>query len=77
MRNVVVGYGVEPVLRGISLDVPNGSLVAIVGPSGCGKTTLLRTIAGLIRARSGEVRLGPRMVTTHGIHLAPEKRRIG
>ena len=77
MRNVVVGYGVEPVLRGISLEVPNGSLVAIVGPSGCGKTTLLRTIAGLIRARSGEVRLGPRMVTTHGIHLAPEKRRIG
>ncbi|MCY7325697.1 MAG: ABC transporter ATP-binding protein, partial [Microbacteriaceae bacterium] len=77
MRNVVVGYGVEPVLRGISLEVPNGSLVAIVGPSGCGKTTLLRTIAGLIRARSGEVRLGQRMVTTHGIHLAPEKRRIG
>ncbi|MET3769847.1 ABC-type Fe3+/spermidine/putrescine transport system ATPase subunit [Marisediminicola sp. UYEF4] len=77
MRNVVVGYGVDPVLRGISLEVPNGSLVAIVGPSGCGKTTLLRTIAGLIRARSGEVRLGPRMVTTHGIHLAPEKRRIG
>ncbi len=77
MRDVVVGYAVEPVLRGISLEVPNGSLVAIVGPSGCGKTTLLRTIAGLIRARSGEVRLGPRMVTTHGIHLAPEKRRIG
>jgi len=77
MRNVVVGYGVDPVLRGISLEVPDGSLVAIVGPSGCGKTTLLRTIAGLIRARSGEVRLGQRMVTTHGIHLAPEKRRIG
>ncbi|MBC7725188.1 MAG: ABC transporter ATP-binding protein [Burkholderiaceae bacterium] len=77
LSNVVVGYSDEPVLRGVSLDVPRGSLVAIVGPSGCGKTTLLRTIAGLIRARSGEVRLGGRMVATHGIHLAPEKRRIG
>ena len=77
LRNVVVGYGAGPVLRGVSLDVPRGALVAIVGPSGCGKTTLLRTIAGLIRAGSGEVRLGGRMVATHGIHLVPEKRRIG
>lgn len=77
LRNVVVGYGGEPVLRGVSIEVPRGALVAIVGPSGCGKTTLLRTIAGLIRANSGEVRLGGRMVATHGIHLAPEKRRIG
>jgi len=77
MKDVVVGYGAEAVLCGVSLEVPDGSLVAIVGPSGCGKTTLLRTIAGLIRARSGEMRLGRRMVTTHGIHLAPEKRRIG
>ena len=77
LSNVVVGYDAEPVLRAISLDVPEGALVAIVGPSGCGKTTLLRTIAGLVRARSGEIRLGRRMVTTHGIHLAPEKRRIG
>jgi len=77
LTNVVVGYDAEPVLRGISLDVPEGSLVAIVGPSGCGKTTLLRTIAGLVRARSGEIRLGRMMVATHGIHLAPEKRRIG
>lgn len=77
LRDVVVGYGADPVLRGVSLDVPRGALVAIVGPSGCGKTTLLRTIAGLIRAGSGEVRLGGRMVATHGIHLVPEKRRIG
>ncbi|TFD45338.1 ABC transporter ATP-binding protein, partial [Cryobacterium sp. TMT1-2-1] len=77
LTSVVVGYDAEPVLRGVSLDVPEGSLVAIVGPSGCGKTTLLRTIAGLVRARSGEIRLGRRMVATHGIHLAPEKRRIG
>jgi iron(III) transport system ATP-binding protein len=77
VRDLVVGYDAADVLRSVSLDVPDGSLLAIVGPSGCGKTTLLRTIAGLVRARGGEIRIGARMVTTHGIHLAPEKRRIG
>ena len=75
---LTVGYeDAEDVLHSVSLEVPDGALLAIVGPSGCGKTTLLRTIAGLVRARSGEIRIGQRMVTTHGIHLAPEKRRIG
>ncbi|WP_173923696.1 ABC transporter ATP-binding protein [Agromyces sp. Marseille-P2726] len=75
---LTVGYeDAEDVLHAVDLEVPDGALLAIVGPSGCGKTTLLRTIAGLVRARHGEVRIGQRMVTTHGIHLAPEKRRIG
>jgi iron(III) transport system ATP-binding protein len=77
LSNVEVNFGETTVLRGISLDVPPGSLVAIVGPSGCGKTTLLRTIAGLQRARTGDIRLGQRMLTTHGMHLVPEKRQIG
>ena len=77
VRDLVVGYDVADVLHSVSVDVPHGALLAIVGPSGCGKTTLLRTIAGLVRARAGEIRIGQRMVTTHGIHLAPEKRRIG
>ncbi|HKH09193.1 MAG TPA: ABC transporter ATP-binding protein [Agromyces sp.] len=77
VRGLVVGYDATDVLREVSIEVPHGELLAIVGPSGCGKTTLLRTIAGLVRARAGEIRIGNRMVTTHGIHLAPEKRRIG
>lgn len=77
VRDLVVGYDAADVLHSVSVDVPHGALLAIVGPSGCGKTTLLRTIAGLVRARAGEIRIGQRMVTTHGIHLAPEKRRIG
>lgn len=77
LENVVVAYGAEAVLRSVSLEVPHGALVAVVGPSGCGKTTLLRTVAGLVNASSGEIRLGERMVATHGLHLAPEKRRVG
>ncbi|GAA1060448.1 ABC transporter ATP-binding protein [Agromyces bracchium] len=77
VRDLTVGYEGGPVLHAVDVEVPHGELLAIVGPSGCGKTTLLRTIAGLLRAQSGEIRIGQRMVTTHGIHLAPEKRRIG
>lgn len=77
VTDLTVGYDGAPVLRHVDLAVPHGELLAVVGPSGCGKTTLLRTIAGLLRATSGEVRIGDRMVTTHGIHLAPEKRRVG
>ncbi len=77
LSGVVVDFDGATVLRGITLDVPQGGLVAVVGPSGCGKTTLLRTIAGLVRASSGEIRIGRRMVTTHGIHLSPERRRVG
>lgn len=77
VRDLTVGYEGGPVLHAVDVEVPHGELLAIVGPSGCGKTTLLRTIAGLLRAQSGEIRIGSRMVTTHGIHLAPEKRRIG
>ena len=72
-----VRYDETDVLRGVNLEVGEGDFTAIVGPSGCGKTTLLRSIAGLERAASGDMRLGSRMLTTHGIHLAPHKRNIG
>src|SRR5918999_1790069 len=42
-------------LRDINLDFPRGALTSLLGPSGCGKTTLLKIIAGLIEATSGEV----------------------
>lgn len=45
-------------LRGLTLDIPTGSLTVIIGPNGCGKSTLLRVIAGLVQATSGAVQIG-------------------
>jgi phospholipid/cholesterol/gamma-HCH transport system ATP-binding protein len=50
-------YGEHKVLKGLSLKVPRGKVVAILGPSGCGKTTLLQLIGGQVRPDSGEVRI--------------------
>jgi NitT/TauT family transport system ATP-binding protein len=45
-------------LRGLTLDIPPGSLTVIIGPNGCGKSTLLRLIAGLLQPAEGSVRIG-------------------
>ncbi len=63
IRDLVVGYGEQPVIDGLSLTIADGSLFTLLGPSGCGKTTLLRTIAGFIPVRSGVLRFGDRDVT--------------
>lgn len=65
------------VLAGVDLDVPPGSLTAVLGPSGGGKTTLLRIVAGLESADAGEVRLLGRTVSGEGVFIAPESRRVG
>ncbi|MEV0642050.1 ABC transporter ATP-binding protein [Streptomyces sp. NPDC050619] len=71
-------YGPEAaVLHGLDLSVPGGSLAAVLGPSGCGKTTLLRIVAGFLRADAGTVTVGGRTLTGPGVHLPPERRRVG
>ena len=55
VRNVSKKYNDVEALRDLSLEFPRGQLTSLLGPSGCGKTTLLKIIAGLIPANSGEV----------------------
>jgi ABC-type Fe3+/spermidine/putrescine transport system ATPase subunit len=70
VEDVVVAYDAAPVLDGVSLEVAPGEFVALLGSSGCGKTTLLRSISGFIRVRSGRIRVSDRDITA----LPPEKR---
>lgn len=65
------------VLNGLELAVPGGQLAAVLGPSGCGKTTMLRIVAGFLRADAGAVTVGGTVLTGPGVHVAPEKRRVG
>ncbi len=58
LEEAAVGYGHEPILRGLSLSVPPDDFLAIVGPNGGGKTTLLRTLLGVLPVMGGR-RLQP------------------
>ena len=75
VKNLEVVYDdVILVLRGVSLDVPEGKIVALLGANGAGKTTLLRAISGLLDVHDGEVTKGA--VTLDGQplhHLAPSE----
>jgi phospholipid/cholesterol/gamma-HCH transport system ATP-binding protein len=58
LSDVTFGYDVRPVLKGVTMTIPRGKIVAIMGGSGCGKTTILRLIGGQLRPQSGQVRVG-------------------
>jgi len=70
-------FGDSPVLNGLDLEVPTGSLTAVLGPSGCGKTTLLRLLGGFERPDGGSIRLDGKVLSDERTHLAPERRKIG
>jgi ABC-type branched-subunit amino acid transport system ATPase component len=55
VTDLVSGYVEEPVLRGVSIEVPRATVVTVIGPNGSGKSTLLKTIIGLLRGREGSV----------------------
>ncbi len=84
LRDVVCAYGQVQALKGISLDVGKGQLVALIGANGAGKSTTLRAISGLVPPRSGSLRFDghditgadPRRVLSLGIAHCPEGRRV-
>jgi len=84
LRDIRAGYGPIEVVHGVSLEIPVGSVVALLGPNGGGKTTLLNVCAGLLTPMAGEVRYGGELVTTvspdgrarRGICTVPEGRGI-
>ncbi len=55
LRDISAGYGVQQVLRGVSMEASEGELVTLIGPNGHGKTTLLRCISGLVRLTHGGI----------------------
>jgi iron(III) transport system ATP-binding protein len=77
IRRLRHAFGSTAVLQDLDLDVPAGSITAVLGPSGCGKTTLLRLVAGFDRPTGGTIRLTGQLVTGNGHWVTPEKRNIG
>lgn len=79
ITDLVKRYGTnEPVLRGLDLEVPGESMVAIIGASGAGKSTLLRCINRLVEPTSGRIELnGVALTELKGSNLRHARRRIG
>lgn len=84
IKNLIVNYGKAKAIENVSLDMEDGEIVSIVGANGAGKTTILRTISGLKKPASGEIRFKNQRIDgmpTHrivrtGIAQIPEGRRI-
>jgi iron(III) transport system ATP-binding protein len=70
-------FGEVRAVDGLSLEVEEGTIAALLGPSGCGKTTTLRLIAGFERPDSGTITVGGRVLAGPGAFVPPERRRIG
>lgn len=69
----------QPAVNGINLTVKDGEFMCLLGPSGCGKTTILRMIAGIEHASSGEIAIGDAVMDSvaQGTFVPPERRRVG
>jgi iron(III) transport system ATP-binding protein len=70
-------FGEVAALAGFDIAVEEGQTLTLLGPSGCGKTTALRVIAGFERPDAGVVSVGGLPVAGPGLHVPPERRRVG
>ncbi len=84
LEAVEVAYGALQAVRGVSFEVREGEIVAVIGSNGAGKTTTLRAVSGLLRARAGAIALdgrridglSPAAIVERGIGHVPEGRQL-
>jgi branched-chain amino acid transport system ATP-binding protein len=84
VQELVTAYGKIEALKGVSLEVAQGSITCLLGPNGAGKTTLMMTIAGVLKPKKGSIQFGgaeisllaPHAVVARGIALVPENRLV-
>ncbi|EOH90709.1 hypothetical protein UAS_00438 [Enterococcus asini ATCC 700915] len=84
INNLAVSYGMIQAVHGVSFDVKPGEIVTLIGANGAGKTTILRTISGLIRPKSGQIlfedqdvtKTPPQKIVAAGLSQVPEGRHV-
>ena len=84
VTDLVSSYGKIEALKGVSLEVAEGTITCLLGPNGAGKTTLMMSLAGVLRPRRGSIRfagqeiagLKPDRIVSRGIALVPENRLV-
>ena len=84
IEKLQVAYGKVQALWDVTLEVPDGEIVALVGANGAGKTTLLKTVSGLLRRQSGSItydgkhieEASPPEIVRHGVVQVPEGRKL-
>ena len=84
VENLHVSYGAIKALHGVSISVPQGSIVTLIGANGAGKSTTLRALSGLVKAASGSIRyegaditgIPAHKIVSRGLCLVPEGRMI-
>jgi branched-chain amino acid transport system ATP-binding protein len=84
VQDVVTAYGKIEALKGVSLEVAQGSITCLLGPNGAGKTTLMMSVAGILKPRRGSILFNgadiaggaPHAIVAKGIALVPENRLV-